>query len=150
MEKKHLNYLYILFKDISIKNKIFIFYIIILGISLSIFTVLTISISNKAIIQKAQKNAGRELTLIDKSIMNLTRNCEDYARILSTENRLQNQLELVRNSDLNSIQNIDVEKTLKEVISNIVQPNTKMTAASIMSSKNVLFDIGYADNLSVY
>lgn len=150
MKKTHFNHLIIIFKDISIKNKIFIFYIIILGISLSIFTLLTISISNKAITEKAQKNAGRELTLIDKSLMNLTRNCEDYARILSTENRLQNQLELVRNSDLNSIQNIDVEKTLKEVISNIVQPNTKMLAASIMSSKDILFDIGYADNSSVY
>ncbi|QNU68197.1 sensor histidine kinase [Ruminiclostridium herbifermentans] len=150
MGKIHFNHITKLFKEISIKNKIFIFYIVILGISLSIFTLLTISISNKAIIEKAQKNAGRELTLIDKSLMNLTRNCEDYARILSTENRLQNQLELVRNNDLNSIQNIDVEKTLKEVISNIVQPNTKMSAASIMSSKNILFDIGYADNLSVY
>jgi two-component system sensor histidine kinase YesM len=139
-----------LLKDISIKNKIFIFYIIILGISMSIFTLLTISISNKAITEKARKNAERELTLIDKSLVNLTKNSEDYVRILSTENRLQNQLELVKNNDLNSIENIDVEKTLKEVISNIVQPNTKMAAASIMSSKDILFDIGYADNSSVY
>lgn len=150
MKKKYFNNITILLKDISIKNKIFIFYIIILGISLCIFALLTISISNEAITEKAKKNAGRELTLIDKSLMNLTRNSEDYVRILSTENRLQNQLELVRNKDLSSIENLDVEKTLKEVISNIVQPNTRMSAASIMSSKNELFDIGYADNSDVY
>lgn len=150
MRKKYFNKLTILLKDISIKNKIFIFYIIILGISLSIFALLTISISNKAITEKAKKNAERELTLIDKSLMNLTKISEDYVRILSTENRLQNQLELVRSNKLNSIENIVVEKTLKEVISNIVQPNTKMAAASIMSSENILFEIGYADNSSVY
>ncbi len=150
MRKKYFNHLTTLLQDISIKNKIFIFYIIILGISLSIFTLLTINISNKAITEKAKKNAERELTLIDKNLMNLTRNFEDYVNILSTENRLQNQLELLRNNDLNSIEIMNVEKTLKEVISNVVQPNTKMLAASIMSSKNILFDIGYADNSSVY
>ncbi len=137
------------FKNISIKSKIFIFYAGILLASLSVFAILTINISNQAIVEKVTKNAERELSLIDKSLLNLANNSENYARILSMDNRLQNQLERIENNELDSVDNIEVEKTLSTVISNVVQPNTNIAAASIMSSYNTFFDVGYIDNSSI-
>lgn len=137
------------FYNISLKSKIFIFYAAILVISIAIFAFMTIRISNQAIVDKATKNAGRELSLIDKSLLNLTSNAENYVRILSLDNRLQDQLERIESGELDSIDNIDVGKTLATVISNVVQPNTNIAAASIISSKGTFFDVGYVDNSSV-
>lgn len=136
-------------KDISLKSKIFIFYAGILLASLSLFAILTIQISNQTIIGKVTKNAERELSLIDKSLLTLANNSENYVRIMSMDNRLQNQLELMEINDLDSVDNIEAEKTLSRVISGIVQPNTNIAAASILSSGNMFFDIGYMDNSSV-
>lgn len=143
-------HIYTSFRNISIKSKIFLFYVVIIGIALSVFALLTINISNQTLVDKATKNADRELTLIDKSLQNLTKNSEDYLRMLSMENRLQSQLERMQTSNLNIIENMSVKKTLIEVISNFVEPTTRITAASIMSSNRELFEIGYADNSSVY
>ncbi len=141
MRKRLLNF--------SLKSKIFIFYAGILLISLSIFAFMTIRISNQAIVDKATKNAGRELSLIDRSLLNLTSNSENYVRILSVGNKLQGQLEQIENNELNSIDNIDVEKTLATAISNVVQPNTNIAAASIISSQGSFFNVGFVDNSSV-
>jgi len=137
-------------KEMSIRTKIFIFYAAILMISLSIFAFMTIKISNEAIVGKATKNAERELSLINNSLLNLTRNSEDYVRILATDNRLQRQLERSRNSNMTSLDRLDVEKTLSTVISNVVHPNSYIVAASIMSTDRNLYDIGFVDNSSVY
>ncbi|MDP4181080.1 MAG: sensor histidine kinase [Bacillota bacterium] len=117
---------------------------------MSIFALLTIKISNEAIVKKATKNAERELSLINNSLLNMTQNSEDYVRILTTDNKLQNQLESIKNDNIDSLVNIEVEKTLSTAISNVVQPNTYIAAASIMSSKRILFEIGFVDNSSIY
>ncbi len=146
---KFVGYLKSFSKNISIKTKIFIFYAGIILAALSVFTILTIKISNQAIVDKVTKNAERELSLIDKSLLNLTRNTENYARILSMDNRLQNQLKRLESSEVNSVDNIELEKILSQVISNVVQPNTNIAAASIISSEQKFFDIGYVDNTSI-
>ncbi len=146
---KFISFAISVFKNMSIKSKIFIFYAGILLASLSVFAILTINISNQAMVEKVTKNAERELSLIDKSLLNLANNSENYARILSMDNRMQNQLERIENNELDSIDNIEVEKTLSTVISNVVQPNTNIAAASIISSQNTLFDAGYIDNSSI-
>jgi len=116
----------------------------------SIFAFLTIRISNQAIVDKAVKNAARELAIIEKSLLNLTSNVENYVRILSMDNRLQNQLERIKNNDvIDLIGNIEVEKILSTTISNVVQPVTYIAAASIISSKGNLANVGYVDNSSV-
>ena len=143
-------YLVSRFTYITLRTKIFIFYAAILLASLSIFALLTIKISNEAIVGKATKNAERELALINKSLLNLTQNSEDYVRIISTDYRLQSQLERIRNNEIDSLDNIEVEKTISTVISNVVEPNTYIAAASIMSSQQKLFEIGFVDNSSVY
>ncbi|RCX07870.1 histidine kinase/DNA gyrase B/HSP90-like ATPase [Anaerobacterium chartisolvens] len=138
------------FNDISLRTKIFIFYAAILLASLSVFAFLTIGISNRTIVEKATKNAERELALINNSLLNLAQSMEDYVRILSTDNRLQNQLERMKGNELDSLDNIEVEKTFSTVISNVTQPTTRIAAASIMSSKQKLFEIGFVDNSSIY
>ncbi len=138
-----------LFRNMSLKSKIFIFYAGILLVSLSVFAILTINISNQAIVDKVTKNAERELSLIDKSLLNLAGNTENYARILSMDNRLQKELERLEKSQLDSIDNIEVEKMLSTVISNVVQPNTNIAAASIISSEGKFFEVGFIDNSNI-
>ncbi len=145
-----MRFLFSPFKDMSIKTRIFVFYAAILMISLSIFAFLAIKTSNEAIITKAVKNAERELALISNSLLNLTYNSEDYVRILATDNRLQKQLERLNNSDMTTLDSLNAERTLSTVISNVVHPNSYIVAASIMSKENILFDIGFVDNPSVY
>ncbi len=137
-------------RGISLRSRIFIFYAGILLASLSVFTVLTIRISNQAILDKAIKNAERELSLIDKSLLSLTNNSENYIRILSTDNRLQSQLEHIRNKELDFVDSVEVERTLSTVISsNVVQPITNIAAASIISAEREFFEIGFVDNSSI-
>lgn len=147
MKSKHMEFLN---SKLSLRTKIFIFYAAILLASLSVFAFLTIKISNQAIIDKATKNAERELALINRSLLNLTQNTEDYVRILSTDNRLQNQLERMKNNEIDSLDNIEAEKTLSTVISNVVQPTTRIAAASIMSLEQKLFEMGFVDNSCIY
>ncbi len=118
--------------------------------SLSVLAFLSIKISNQAIVDKATKNAERELTLINKSLLNLTQNVEDYVRILSTDNRMQFQLERFQNMEMDSLDDLEVTKILSTAISGVTQPITRIDSASIMSSKQVLFDIGFVDNDSIY
>jgi two-component system sensor histidine kinase YesM len=139
-----------LFGNISLKRRIFLFNACILLASLSVFAAWTIHISNKAILDKATKNAERELSLIDRSLLNLTNNSENYVRILSMDYRLQDQLELMESNDLDSVGIVEVEKTLSRVISNIALPVTNIAAASIISTKRKFFEIGYVDNSSIY
>lgn len=147
--KKHMQYFVSLFRNIPLKSRIFIFNAGILLASLSVFAILTIRISNQAILDKATKNAERELSLIDRSLLNLTRNTENYARMLSLDNRLQTQLERIENNELGRVDDLELEKTLSKVISNIAQPVTNIAAASIISSKQRFFDIGFVDNSSI-
>lgn len=137
-------------KKLSIRAKIFLFYAVILMASLSVLAFLSIKISNQAIVDKATKNAERELTLINKSLLNLTQNVEDYVRILSTDNRMQFQLERFQNMEMDSLDDLEVTKILSTAISGVTQPITRIDSASIMSSKQVLFDIGFVDNDSIY
>ena len=144
-----MQYFISIFNNIPLKSRIFIFNAGILLASLSVFAILTIRISNQAILDKATKNAERELSLIDRSLFNLTRNTENYARMLSMDNRMQTQLERIEDNDLDSVDNIELEKTLSTVISNVAQPVTNIDAASIISSKQKFFDVGYVDNSSI-
>jgi len=138
-----------LFNNISIRNKIFIFCTGILLVSLSVFAFLTINISNRAIVDKAVKNAGRELALIDRSLLNLINNSENYVRIFSIDRRLQDQLQRINSRQLDKLDNLEMEKILSTVSSNVAEPITHIAAASIISSEGRIFDVGYVDNSSI-
>lgn len=148
-KNRALNFLASIFNNISLRTKIFIFYAGILLISLSVFTILTVKISNQSIINRATKNAERELSLIDKSLLNLTSDSENYVRILSMDNRMQKDLNWIESKKEDSVYNIDVNKTLSTVISSIVQPTTNIAAATIISSRNEFFEVGFIDNNSI-
>ncbi len=150
MGKRYENNLAVLFKNIPLKSRIFIFNACILLAALSVFAVLTIRISNQAILDKATQNAERELSLIDRSLLNLTRNSENYVRMFSLDNRLQSQLERVEENELDSVDNIELEKTLSTVMSNVAQPITNIASASIISSRQRFFEVGFVDNSSIH
>lgn len=142
-------------RNASIRNKIFLINIVILFISLSVFAYNAIRISNEALETKATRNAARELKLIDRSLQILIDDTENYARILSTDNRVQSMMEIKRLEAkklkvIRSVQNLEIQDFLSASISNVVEPNTHIAAASIATTDNKFLDIGYADNKGLY
>ncbi|UKS28184.1 sensor histidine kinase [Paenibacillus sp. HWE-109] len=142
------------FNGISIKNKIFSTNILIIILSISIIALFANIVSQKAIIEKAVKNSSRELVLIDNNLQTLINTVEDYSKILATDYRLQNELynDFLENNNLSTshnvggLDNLSMKKTLSEVISNIVEPNTNIKAVSVLTSNHQWVDVGFADN----
>ncbi|QJD84033.1 sensor histidine kinase [Cohnella herbarum] len=138
---------------ISIKNKIFISNILIIVISISILAIFSNIVSQKAIIEKAVNNSSRELVLINNNLQTLLFTVEDYSKILASEFRLQSVLynDFLSKRDVDykpveGLNNLSMNKTLSETISNIVEPNTKIKAASILTANDQWVDVGFADN----
>lgn len=142
------------FSGISIKNKIFITNILIIVISISTFALFANNVSQKAIIEKATNNSSRELVLIDNNLQTLIFTVEDYSKILATDYRLQSELynDMLANKDYSvfrpagGLDNLMMKKTLSEVISNIVEPNTKIKTASVFTADRHWVGVGFADN----
>ncbi|NBD28040.1 cache domain-containing sensor histidine kinase [Paenibacillus glycinis] len=137
----------------SIENKIFVSNILIIIVSISTLAFFANNISQKAIIEKAVNNSSRELVLIDNNLKTLRFTIEDYSKILASDFRLQNVLynDLLSDADagykpVEGLNNLSMNKTLSETMSNIVEPNTKIKAVSILTAKNQWVDVGFADN----
>ncbi|MBD3919484.1 sensor histidine kinase [Paenibacillus sp. PR3] len=143
-------------RGISIKNKIFTSNVFIIIISISILAFFANVVSQKVIREKAVNDSLRELILIDNNLQTLISTVEDYSKILATDFRLQNELynDLLVNKAISQsgsdkgLDNLSMKKTLSEVISNIVEPNTNIKAASILTANRQWVDVGYADNES--
>lgn len=139
---------------ISIKNKIFIANILIIVVFISTQSYFANTISQNALIEKEINNSSRELVLIKNNLQTLVSTIEDYSKILASDYRLQNVLynDLLLNSGgtasrpIEGLDNLTMKKTLSETISNIVEPNTKIKAVSILTSNHHWVDVGFADN----
>lgn len=139
---------------ISIKNKIFISNILIIVVFISTQSYFANTISQKAIIEKEINNSSRELVLIQNNLQTLISTIEDYSKILASDYRLQNVLynDLLLSTKhedskpVGGLNNLSMKKTLSETISNIVEPNTKIKAVSILTSNHHWVDVGFADN----
>lgn len=139
---------------ISIKNKIFIANLLIIVVFISTQSYFANTISQKAIIEKEINNSSRELVLIKNNLQTLISTMEDYSKILASDYRLQNVLynDLLLNNEfyaskrVEGLNNLSMKKTLSETISNIVEPNTKIKAVSILTSNHQWVDVGFADN----
>ncbi|MEC0270307.1 sensor histidine kinase [Paenibacillus anseongense] len=139
---------------ISIKNKIFIANILIIVVFISTQSYFANTISQNALIEKEINNSSRELVLINNNLQTLVSTIEDYSKILASDYRLQNVLynDFLLNNELNAsklvegLNNLSMKKTLSETISNIVEPNTKIKAVSILTSNHHWVDVGFADN----
>lgn len=134
------------YSPLSIRNKVFLFNISIIVLLIAVFAYNSNQISSKAIIDKAIKNSNRELVLIEGSLRTLVSDIEDFSRILSSDFRLQSELYKITKSEVDPVLEMDINSTLSEIISNIIKPNTCVTASSIISSNDIVFDAGGADN----
>lgn len=139
---------------ISIKNKIFIANLLIIVVFISTQSYFANTISQQALIEKEINNSSRELVLIKNNLQTLVSTIEDYSKILASDYRLQNVLynDLLLNNGINpsksveGLNNLSMKKNLSETISNIVEPNTKIKAVSILTSNHHWVDVGFADN----
>ena len=98
---------------------------------------------------KKQQRTQEGIGIIERGLLNLINNAENYVRTLSIDNRLQSQLQRIETHQLGSLDNLELEKSLSSASSNVVEPITHIAAASIISSKGSIFDIGYVDNASI-
>ncbi len=136
------------FKSISIKNKIFATMIIIVVVLITVIAYFANTISQKAIIDKAVNNSLRELVLINNNIATLVTSVEDYSKMLATDYRLQEVLynDMSMKKPEGGLESLITSKKISEIISNFVEPNTKVKAASVLSSRMQWADVGYANN----
>jgi two-component system sensor histidine kinase YesM len=136
------------FNSISIKNKIFATMIIIVVLSITVIAFFANNISQKAIIEKAINNSLRELVLINNNIATLITYVEDYSKMLATDYRLQEVLynDMSVEKPEGGLESLIMKKKISEIISNFVEPNNKVKAASVLSSRIQWADVGYADN----
>lgn len=136
------------FKSISIKNKIFVTIIIIVGILIAVIAFFSNSVSQKAIIDKAMNNSLRELVLINNNIETLITYVEDYSKMLATDYRLQEVLykDMSMEKSEGGLESLMMSTKISEIISNFVEPNTIVKAASVLSSRMQWADAGYGDN----
>ncbi|MFS0723150.1 cache domain-containing sensor histidine kinase [Paenibacillus sp. 1P07SE] len=135
-------------KSISIKNKIFATIIVIVGILITVIAYFSNSISQKAIIDKAMNNSLRELVLINNNIETLITYVEDYSKMLATDFRLQEVLykDMAMEKSEGGLESLNMSMKISEIISNFVEPNTIVKAASVLSSRMRWADAGYGDN----
>jgi two-component system sensor histidine kinase YesM len=96
------------------------------------------------------KSSMRELELVERNMNTLICDVEDYARILSTDHKLQYQLKLKEDSPKSQVSQIDINIVLSESLSNIVSPNTRVAAASIMDTSGRYFEVGPVDKNMLY
>ncbi len=142
------------FSGISIKNKLFSTIILIIIISVSTLAFFANRVSQNVIIKKAINDSSRELILIDNNLQTLISTVEDYSKILATDYRLQSELykDLLAHNRVSEpgtvlgLDNLSMKKTMSEVISNIVEPNTNIKAASILTASQQWVDVGSADS----
>lgn len=142
------------YSGISIKNKIFTTNILIILICVSTLAFFANIVSQNVIIKKAMNDSSRELVLIDNNLQTVISTAEDYSKILATDYRLQSEIY----NDLSAhptpsteesvagLDNLSMKKTISEVTSNIVEPNTMIKAASVLAANHQWVDVGYADN----
>ncbi|WP_239618270.1 sensor histidine kinase [Cohnella mopanensis] len=92
--------------------------------------------------------------MIDNNLGTLISTVEDYSKILATDYRLQNELynDLLAHKDFSEqgkvkgLDSLSTKKTFSEVISNIVEPNTNIKGASILTANHQWIDVGNADS----
>ena len=100
------------YKNAPIKWKILVINIAIIGIPLIAFAFFANMISTHAIIDKAQKYSEKDLALVNKSISIFINDAEDYARILSTDFRLQQNMYQRSKQEFSSLQKQELRNTL--------------------------------------
>lgn len=132
-----------LFDNLSLKNKVFFFYGLVIVLSLFLLGFFATSISAGAIIDKAEKSSSRELELIDRNLTTMTSSYEDYIRVIASDYRLQELLlRYTKNSgQADAILKVQqIRSTISDIMSNIVSPNTQVISTAVLSqSQQVLY-----------
>lgn len=141
------------YKKFSLKNKIFFPNALVMIISLLVLAFFANRISTQVMIDKAEKTSSRELVLVDRNLNTMMNSVEDYARVIASDYRLQDQLLKIRqNPDPNneSLEGLSIKSSMSEIMSNIIAPNTQLVAASVISGKYIIYSGYDVDNSSVY
>lgn len=135
------------FHKISFGNKIFIFNALIFIVALFVLSFAASKVSTRAIMDKAQSSAVRELQLIDKNLETMVKSIEDYLRMISSEYRLQQTLLTIDKNKKNGIDKLPLEtirisSLMSSIVSNIVAPSTQLVGSSILIENEVVYS-GY-------
>jgi len=134
-------------EKISFGNKIFIFNAIIFIIALFLLAFFANSVSTSAIMAKAKNSSSRELKLIERNLKSMTESIEDYSRMISSENRLQQTLYSIyvnkkNNVEENELETMKLNSLMSSIVSNIIAPSTQLVGSSIVIDDETVYS-GY-------
>lgn len=136
-------------KNLTFTYRIFIYNILIILISLSLVSYFSNKISTNAIIQKAEKNSSRELSLIVNNLNSMVDTVNNYSISLSIDKSLQKLLSENANIPSTPDRQYNANTDLVTITTNIIGLNSSITSCNIMSLNGTLYDIGKYENASV-
>jgi two-component system, sensor histidine kinase YesM len=146
-----------IYNNLTLKNKILILNALVIISSLIILAYFANSISSEAIIGKAEKSSIRELELIDSNLNTLIRSIEDYSKVIATNDRLQEYLMELFNSNGKVSEDTQVDEStniikikpvMTDILRNIIYPNTPIFVSAIFINNNAVYVDKTIDNHS--
>ena len=138
------------YRNISIRRRIFISSAVVITFALAALALITNTISTHANIDKASKNAQRELTLVEKNILNMVSAIESFSKVSAMDNRLQNELAVNGEEAEDPVVRIQIKTTVSGLLSYIKYPATIIKCAGIMTTGGIFITGDLLDESSIY
>ena len=131
-----------LHRNLSIKNKIFLYIVVVVFLSLLLISYFSNLISTEAIIKKAQINSSRELSLISNNLDTMISNINNSGVSLSIDYRMQDLLNAnpAVPESLSARNNLNME--LQRIIYGTLTLRSKIESSEVVSSDLTLFQTG--------
>lgn len=134
-------------KYLTLRSKIFVFYAIVMISILLMFTWFFERAFIQTIIDKAYQSSTRELALIIKNIETQINSFEDYSRVIASDNQLQDVMKEINNKSTEfvdgSIEQVEMKNIVSKIMSNIINPNTRVEAVSVFGVNGIVYS-GYS------
>lgn len=121
----------------TLRNKIFVFNFSIFLMGVILVSVFTLHLVNNKMLENYKESSEQEIDHIQNNLDILLQSIEDYLRILSTDEALQETMHLyVEKQEINNIDKQEIRRMLSETVSNLVFSNSKVEGAIIWDNHN--------------
>ncbi len=138
------------YRNIPIKRRIFISSAVVITLALFTLALITNIISTNTNMQKASKNAQRELTLVEKNILNMVNAIESFSKVSAMDNRLQNELAINGGKAEDPVVQIQIKTVISSTLSYVKYPATMIRHAGVMTNGGIFITGDPLDESSIY
>ncbi len=138
------------YRNIPIRRRIFISSAVVITLALFTLALITNILSTNTNIDKASKNAQRELTLVEKNILNMVNAIESFSKVSTMDNRLQDELMINGSQAEDPVVRIQIKTVISGLLSYVKYPATMIKSAGIMTTGGIFLTGDPLDESSIY